>query len=72
VGKELAARAIHAQSHRREKPFVSVNCGALPEALKQLSLTAQQILRRYSFQEKFFGVILHMLVLSHHKSRRGA
>jgi PAS domain S-box-containing protein len=33
VGKELAARAIHAQSHRREKPFVSVNCGALPEAL---------------------------------------
>jgi hypothetical protein len=26
----------------------------------------------YSFQEKFFGVILHMLVLSHHKSRRGA
>ncbi len=33
VGKEVAARAIHAQSHRREKPFVSVNCGALPEAL---------------------------------------
>jgi hypothetical protein len=26
----------------------------------------------YSFQEKFFGVILHMLVLSHHKNRRGA
>jgi hypothetical protein len=26
----------------------------------------------YSFQEKFFGVILHMLVLNHHKSRRGA
>ena len=33
VGKEVAARAIHAQSHRREKPFISVNCGALPEAL---------------------------------------
>ena len=33
VGKEVAARAIHAQSHRREKPFVPVNYGALPEAL---------------------------------------
>ncbi len=33
TGKELVARAIHAASHRREEPFVSVNCGALPEGL---------------------------------------
>jgi DNA-binding NtrC family response regulator len=33
VGKELIARAIHGSSARRAKPFVAVNCGALPETL---------------------------------------
>jgi transcriptional regulator with GAF, ATPase, and Fis domain len=33
TGKELAARALHAGSPRRAKPFVSVNCGAMPDAL---------------------------------------
>ncbi|TAL31618.1 MAG: PAS domain S-box protein [Spirochaetes bacterium] len=33
VGKEIAARAIHNQSGRKDKPFVAVNCGALPESL---------------------------------------
>jgi DNA-binding NtrC family response regulator len=33
VGKELIARAIHGSSERRTKPFVAVNCGAIPENL---------------------------------------
>ena len=33
TGKELIARAIHGNSPRRDKPFVPVNCGALPDTL---------------------------------------
>lgn len=32
-GKEVAARAIHLASARADKPFIAVNCGAIPEAL---------------------------------------
>jgi DNA-binding NtrC family response regulator len=38
VGKEVVARAIHAASPRRAKPFVAVNCGALPEPLVEAEL----------------------------------
>ena len=33
TGKELIARALHYLSHRRDGPFVAVNCGAIPESL---------------------------------------
>src|SRR5882724_6768663 len=33
VGKELIARAIHGSSSRRTKPFIAVNCGAIPDNL---------------------------------------
>ncbi|WP_267929106.1 sigma 54-interacting transcriptional regulator [Desulfolithobacter dissulfuricans] len=38
TGKELIARALYNASERRDKPFITVNCGALPETLLESEL----------------------------------
>ena len=38
TGKELVAKTIHASSHRRERPFIVVECSALPETLLESEL----------------------------------
>jgi DNA-binding NtrC family response regulator len=42
TGKELAARAVHTHSPRCEGPFVSVNCGGIPEHLMESELFGHQ------------------------------
>ena len=38
TGKELIAKAIHRESPRKDKPFVTVNCGSVPETLMESEL----------------------------------
>lgn len=42
TGKELVANSIHSQSKRKNKPFITVNCGAIPEGIIESELFGHQ------------------------------
>ena len=65
TGKELVARAIHAQSPRRDKQFVAVNCAAIPENLIESELfghergafTGATVQKRGQFEQADCGTL---------------
>ena len=52
TGKELAARAIHQQSERKNHPFITVNCGAIPKDLVESELFGHE---KGSFTGALYG-----------------
>ena len=66
TGKELIARSIHAMGHRNNKPFIALNCAALPETLLESELfgiekgVATGVTKRIGFFEQADGGTLFL------------
>ena len=59
TGKDMAARFLHDHGLRREKPFVAINCGAIPEALIESELFGYEAGAFTGAQRKRIGKIVH-------------
>src|SRR4051794_15294994 len=59
TGKELAARAIHYGSARRNRPFIPVNCGAIPDALVENEMFGHRKGAYTDAKREQIGVIAH-------------
>ena len=65
TGKELIARALHTKSRRRDRAFVPLNCGAIPESLLEAELfghekgayTGAHVLRRGKLETAADGTL---------------
>jgi two-component system C4-dicarboxylate transport response regulator DctD len=58
-GKEVAAQALHRFSRRRDKPFVAINCGALPESIIESELFGHEAGAFTGAQKRRIGRIEH-------------
>ncbi len=59
TGKELAARALHYLGHRRDGPFVPVNCSSLPDALFENELFGHSKGAYTGAQDNHAGLLAH-------------
>jgi two-component system C4-dicarboxylate transport response regulator DctD len=59
AGKEVAAQALHRSSRRRDKPFVAINCGALPESIIESELFGHEAGAFTGAQKRRIGRIEH-------------
>ncbi len=59
TGKEVVARALHDWSARRDKPFVALNCGALPESVIESELFGHEAGAFTGAQKRRIGRIQH-------------
>jgi Nif-specific regulatory protein len=57
TGKELVARALHEQSARRKRPFVAINCAAIPENLLESELFGHERGAYTGATDRYIGLI---------------